>query len=455
MSKVFVLDSYYRPLDPVHPGWARLLLKQGKAAVYRRFPFCIILKSVVDQPQVEPLRIKIDPGSQTTGIAIVNDASGEVVFAANLEHRGSAIKKSLSDRRSVRRSRRQRKTRYRKPRFQNRRRPKGWLPPSMESRIANVLTWVNRLRRYCPIAAISQELVKFDTQKMENPELAGILYQQGTLQGYELREYLLQKWDRHCAYCGKRGLPLQVEHIQARANGGTDRISNLTLSCEKCNIAKGTLDIKEFLKKKPEVLERILAQAKAPLRDAAAVNTTWWALFERLQATDLPIECGSGGLTKFNRTVRDLPKEHWIDACCVGKTTPSVLEINGLKPLRISAFGHGCRQMCLMTDAGFPRTKPKAKHFPHEFHTGDIVRAVVPARLKNAGVHVGRMSAKAKGSFTIYTPHGKVTDIGKNYCSVLQRADGYGYASAKQTNAYGQVIPAPAPTKERLFPPHG
>src|SRR5262249_18152720 len=98
MSKVFVVDSYYKPLDPVHPGWARLLLKQGKASVYRRFPFTIILKRVVEQPQVEPLRLKLDPGSQTSGIAVVNDASGEVVFAANLTHRGKAIKKGLESR---------------------------------------------------------------------------------------------------------------------------------------------------------------------------------------------------------------------------------------------------------------------------------------------------------------------------------------------------------------------
>jgi 5-methylcytosine-specific restriction endonuclease McrA len=455
MSKVFVVDSYYKPLDPVHPGWARLLLKQGKASVYRRFPFTIILKIVVDQPQVEPLRLKIDPGSKTTGIAVVNDVSGEVVFAANLQHRGKEIKKHLDDRRAVRHNRRARLTRYRKPRFQNRRRKKGWLPPSLSSRIANILTWVNRMMRYCPIIAISQELVKFDLQKMENPEISGIQYQQGTLQGYECREYLLEKWNRQCAYCRKKDVPLQIEHIQPRAHGGTDRISNLCLACEKCNIAKGTQDINVFLKSKPEVLGRILAHSSAPLKDAAAVNATRWLLYEKLKATGLPVECGSGGLTKFNRTTRDLPKDHWCDACCIGKTTPRVLEIKRLKPLLITAFGHGCRQMCLMNDAGFPRTKPKAKHFPHEFRTGDIVRAVVPVRLKNRGVHVGRMSAKAKGGFTIYTSRGKVTDIGKHYCSVLQRADGYAYSYAKQTDVYGQASPAPAPNGERLFPPHG
>ena len=136
MSKVFVLDTYYKPLNPVHPGRARLLLNQGKASVYRRFPFTIILKVEVHQPEVEPLRLKIDPGSKTTGIAGVSDASGEVVFAANLIHRGSQIQERLDKRRAVRSSRRQRKTRYRAPRFNNRKnKKKGWLPPSLSSRL--------------------------------------------------------------------------------------------------------------------------------------------------------------------------------------------------------------------------------------------------------------------------------------------------------------------------------
>src|SRR5205814_5835125 len=132
------------------------------------YPFTIVLKTAVEAPVLEPLRIKIDPGSKTTGIALVNDATGEVVFAAELTHRGQAIKKSLDDRRGVRRSRRQRHTRYRKPRFQNRKNKKaGWLPPSLESRIANIETWVTRLMRLCPITAISQERVRFDMQLME------------------------------------------------------------------------------------------------------------------------------------------------------------------------------------------------------------------------------------------------------------------------------------------------
>src|SRR5437762_11285030 len=112
MSKVFVLDTNFRQLNPVHAGHARLLLSSGKAAVYRRYPFTIILKTAVPAP-IEPLRVKIDPGSKTTGIALVDDQSGEVVFAAELSHRGHKIKESLDSRCAIRRSRRNRHTRYR------------------------------------------------------------------------------------------------------------------------------------------------------------------------------------------------------------------------------------------------------------------------------------------------------------------------------------------------------
>lgn len=196
--------------------------------MFRRYPFTIILKREVESPIVDPLRLKVDPGSKTTGLAIVNDASGEVVWAAELTHRGEAIKAALDARRSVRNKRRQRKLRYRKPRFLNRRRPKGWLPPSLLSRVANIETWAHRLVRFCLIAEISQELARFDTQAMQNPEISGVQYQQGTPQGYELREYLLEKWSRKCAYCGIENVPLQIEHIIARARGGTDRASNFT-----------------------------------------------------------------------------------------------------------------------------------------------------------------------------------------------------------------------------------
>jgi 5-methylcytosine-specific restriction endonuclease McrA len=426
MSKVCVIDTNQKPVDPVHPGRARLLLSEGKAAVYRRYPFTIILKIEIEKPEIQPLRIKLDPGSRTTGIAMVNDATGEIVFAAELSHRGQKIKASLDDRRAIRRSRRQRKTRYRKPRWQNRRRKQGTLPPSLESRIANVLTWVNRLSRSCPLSAISMELVRFDMQLMENAEVSGVEYQQGTLAGYEVRSYLLEKWDRTCSYCSAKDAPLQIEHIVPRAKDGTNRISNLCLACEACNTAKGTLDIAVFLKKKPEVLKRIQSQSKRPLKDAAAVNATRWALFERLKATGLSIECGSGGLTKYNRTTRELSKTHWLDASCVGKSTPEVLIIKDIRPLLITATGHGSRQMCRPDRYGFPRTSAKGEKKVKGFQTGDIVKAIVTTGTKQ-GTYIGRVAVRSTGSFNIVTPTQTIQGISHRFCRMVHHADGYSY----------------------------
>jgi 5-methylcytosine-specific restriction endonuclease McrA len=217
MSKIFILDTNKRPLDPIHPAQARQLLRNKKAAIFRRFPFTIVLKQSRTELSVSPLRLKIDPGAKVTGIALVNDATGEVVFAAELKHRGFAIREALTSRRQLRRSRRARKTRYRQPRFLNRTRSKGWLAPSLQSRVDNIKTWVEKLGKLALIEAMSQELVRFDMQKMRNPDIEGKEYQQGTLVGYETRQYLLDKWGRQCAYCGVKGVPLQIEHIHPRA----------------------------------------------------------------------------------------------------------------------------------------------------------------------------------------------------------------------------------------------
>jgi 5-methylcytosine-specific restriction endonuclease McrA len=426
MNNVFVLDMNKQKLNPVHPGRARILLSSGRAAVYRRYPFTIILKCSAETVDVEPLRVKLDPGSQQTGMAVVNDVSGEVVFAAEIMHRGRAIKGRLDDRRAVRRNRRQRQTRYRQPRFNNRRRRNGWLPPSLESRISNVVTWVRRLLRVCPISAMSLELVKFDMQAMVHPEIAGVEYRRGTLYGYEVREYLLEKWNSSCTYCGIQNVPLQVEHIRPRAKGGTDGVSNLCLACVPCNKAKGTQDIHDFLAEQPELLKCVLTQAKASLKDAAAVNITRWELYHKLLALGLPIECGSGGRTKYNRTRRELPKTHWVDAACVGVSTPEHLHILGVVPLLITANGHGCRQMCAMDSTGFPRTSAKQAGRICGFQTGDIVRAVVTSG-KKVGTYVGRVAVRANGSFNIKTKQGMMQGISHRFCTIVHHVDGYSY----------------------------
>jgi 5-methylcytosine-specific restriction endonuclease McrA len=261
--RVFVLNKNQQPLDPCKPARARLLLKQGKAKVYRRYPFTIILTEEITDSITHNHQLKIDPGAKTTGLAILQD--NRVVWGAELTHRGFQIRDALTLRRQLRRSRRNRKTRYRKPRFLNRRKPEKWLPPSLMSRVHNILTWLKKLIGFCPITSISQELVRFDTQKMENPEISGTEYQQGTLYGYEVREYLLEKWNRKCAYCGATDTQLEIEHIKPKSKGGSDRVSNLAIACHDCNQAKGNLEIEQFLSGNLDILKRVLAQSKGPV----------------------------------------------------------------------------------------------------------------------------------------------------------------------------------------------
>jgi hypothetical protein len=205
------------------------------------------------------------------------------------------------------------------------------------------------------------------------------------------------------------------------------RISNLCLACDACNRAKGTQDIRTFLADKPDLLTRIMAQTKASLKDAAAVNSTRWALHEQLKQVGLPIECGSGGLTKFNRTQRGLPKAHWIDATCVGKSTPDHLALTGIVPLLITATGHGSRQKCNVNEHGFPCSRPKGAKKVKGFQTRDLVRAVVATGSKQ-GSYVGRVLVRASGSFDIRTKQGRVQSISHRFCTPIHRCDGYTYA---------------------------
>lgn len=420
---VFVLDTHKRPLDPVHPGTARQLLNQRKAAVFRRYPFTIILKEACPDVPMQDLELKLDPGSKVTGIAIKQ--GDRVLFGTQLQHRGQQIKDALLSRRQLRRGRRNRKTRYRQARFLNRTRPDGWLAPSLQHRVETILTWVHKFIRLTPICRVIQELVRFDLQLMQNPEISGVQYQQGELQGYEVREYLLAKWDRKCAYCSVENVSFEIEHIQSKSKGGSDRVSNLAIACHACNQAKGNQDIRDFLSNKPNLLNQILKQAKSTLQDAAAVNSTRWALFNALKQTGLPVNTGTGGQTKFNRTRSNLPKSHWLDAACVGNVES--LKVLTSKPLLIVAKGHGTRQMCGTDKYGFPTRHRSRVQIHKGFRTGDIVAATVTAG-KKVGSYVGRVLCRASGSFDIVTKSGRVAGISHKYCKPIHRKDGYSYA---------------------------
>lgn len=438
---VFVLDNQGQALMPCTEKRARLLLARNRARVHHLVPLVIRL---VDRQAAscafQPLRLKIDPGSKTTGLALVRDAqavdklTGEiqtstvVLSLMELVHRGRQISEALTARRQMR-QRRRGNLRYRASRFLNRGNKKsGWLAPSLQHRVDTCMSWVRRLRRWAPVRALSSELVRFDMQALETPGISGVEYQQGTLLGYEVKEYLLEKWHRTCAYCDAKEVPLQIEHIHPRATGGSNRISNLALACGPCNTTKSACDVKDFLAKDPKRLAKVLAGAKAPLRDAAAVNTTRWKLANALKATGLPVELSSGGRTKFNRCTLGVPKTHALDAACVGVVDAIK---NWQRPtLTIKAMGRGSYQRTRLNQYGFPRSYLMRSKRVYGFGTGDMVRAVVPTGLK-AGTHVGRLAVRARGFFNIQTHQdGKsmvVQGVSYKHCQITQRSDGYGY----------------------------
>jgi 5-methylcytosine-specific restriction endonuclease McrA len=425
---VFALDSKKKPLMPCSEKRARLLLERGRARVHRMYPFTIRLVDRSDGNR-QPITLKVDPGSKQTGIALVRESgnTAHVVAIIELKHRGSAIRKALKQRAGFRRRRRSANLRYRAPRFENRRRAAGWIPPSLLHRVHTVLATAARLRRIAPISAITQELVRFDMQQMQNPEITGVEYQQGTLAGYELREYLLEKWGRECAYCGAKGSPLNIDHVHPSSRGGSNRASNLTLACIPCNEKKGNLTIEAFLATDISRLERIQRQLKAPLADAAAVNATRWALYRALAGTGLAVSTGSGGRTKYNRHRFSIPKTHALDAVCAGSMDHITSIHSWQQPtMEITATGRGAYKRTRLTADGFPRGYLMRSKSVHGFTTGDMVRALVPNG-KKQGSYLARVAVRASGSFNLQTSTVVVQGISYKHCRLLQRADGYSY----------------------------
>ena len=421
VSRVFVLDRRGDPLMPCHPARARRLLKKGRAVVVRLHPFTIRLRDRVGG-EAQEVGLKVDPGAKTTGLALVRE-DGEVLFLAEIERRGERVRKAMQQRSNYRRRRRSANLRYRKKRFLNRRSGRK-LPPSLQSRVDKVASWTERLRRIAPVSSIACETVRFDTQALESPEIRGVECQQGPLAGFEVREFLLEKWGRTCACCGARNVPLQVDHVRPRARGGSDRVSNLALACAPCNQAKGAQPVEAFLAGRPERLRIVLAEARAPLAAAAAVNATRRVLFEALRRTGLPVTGHSGGRTKFNRTRRGIPKSHALDAACVGET--DVLKGWRQPVFAIKAMGRVAYARTRVNRHGFPVGYLMAAKSVKGFRTGDIVRATVPSG-KRRGVHTGRVAVRRTGSFNVHTAQGTVQGISHRHCRVFQRADGYGY----------------------------
>jgi 5-methylcytosine-specific restriction endonuclease McrA len=367
-----------------------------------------------------------------TSTTNTDTSTGEVVtsrrglFSIQIDHRGKQISDNLTSRAQLRRGRRSRNLRYRQPRFNNRTRPQGWLAPSLQHRVDGTVNILAKLRRWFPATAIHQELVRFDMQLIGNPEITGVEYQRGTLFATEIREYLLEKYHRTCVYCDAKNTIFNIDHVRPQSKGGTNAVTNLVLACIPCNQAKGARRVEDFVTD-PKRLARVLASTRRPLRDAAAVNSTRWALKLALEQTGLPVFTGTGGQTKFNRTRLGLPKTHCVDALVVG----DVDAVTGHAQIEqiMKQVGRGSYARTRSDKYGFPRLKLTRVKRHFGFATGDIVRAVIPAG-KKAGTHFGRVAVRSSGSFNIGTGAGVVSGLHHKHFTLIQHGNGWSHTHA-------------------------
>jgi len=298
--RVCVINLQNKPLMPTTPRKARKLIEQKKAEVIKRTPFVIRLSTATGEAKQE-ITLGIDSGYSNVGFSVVTNK--KELVSGNLTLRKN-VSKLLEQKKNYRITRRN-KLWYRKPRFNNRVRTKktGWLAPSMQHKLSTHIRLIQNLNQWLPITKTVVEIASFDTQKMQNPEISGVEYQQGTLQGYEIREYLLEKFGRKCVYCNKNGLPLEVEHIIPKSKGGSSRVSNLTLSCKKCNLKKGSQTAEEF------GFPKIQKLAKQSLKATAFMNLVRTRLARQVSAEET-----YGYITKHDRTKANLEKSHVNDA---------------------------------------------------------------------------------------------------------------------------------------------
>ena len=303
--KVFVIHKDGEPLMPCHPAKARILLKSKEAKIVKMIPFTIqLLKDT--KKEVKETTLGIDPG-ETFGISITT--KDEVLFEAKVKHRDEEIKKLLITRREARRTRRGRKTRYRKARFLNRVHNKqGWIAPSLRTMLQTYESIFNLLKKILPISKVVVEYASFDIQKLRNPDIEGEEYQNGKQKGfYNVREYVLWRDGHVCQNCkGKLKNPiLQAHHIIHRENGGSDRPDNLITLCKTCHEDYHAGKIKLKIKKPPAGFS---ASTKMNILKDRLVN-----LLKTLFGAN-NVSKTYGYITKSNRIDNDLKKDHHIDA---------------------------------------------------------------------------------------------------------------------------------------------
>ena len=301
---VYVINQHGYPLMPCSPRKARLLLKSGKATVVKRTPFTIrILYGSSGYKQV--VSLGVDAGTKHIGVSATTDK--RVLYEAEVLLR-TDIQDLLATRREFRRARRNRKTRYRQARFENRHRKAGWLPPSIQNKVDAHLKVIRNIAKILPIANITVEVAQFDTQLLKNPDIQGAEYQQGEQLGFwNVREYVLFRDKHTCQWChGKsKDKILNVHHRESRKTGG-DSPDNLVTLCETCHH-----------KIHQEGLEDQVKRQTASLRDATQMTILRWFVYHGIKAEYPDAKLTYGYITKNTRIQSGLEKSHTVDARCI------------------------------------------------------------------------------------------------------------------------------------------
>lgn len=299
---VYVLNVDGKPLMPCKPAKARHLLRDGKAKVVKREPFTIKLLFECNNI-TQPITLGVDAGSKHIGVSASTEK--KEVYSADVELRNDIVE-LISTRKQNRRTRRSR-LRYRKPRFNNRKKDDRWLAPSVEQKIQCHLKVVEDLHKILPITKIVVELANFNIQKILNPNIEGEEYQKGAQSGFwNVREFVIWRDNHTCQHCkGKSNdSVLEVHHIESRKKGG-NAPNNLVTLCKTCH-----------QKHHREGMQLNIHRGNS-MRHEAFMGVMRREFYNRLKDIYQDVKITYGYITKSNRIANGLPKTHHIDAFCI------------------------------------------------------------------------------------------------------------------------------------------
>lgn len=404
---VFVLSETGKRLMPTHAAKARKLLKAGKARIVSRNPFVIRLTYKTTE-YTQELIVKEDTGFKRGGVAL--ESNGRIVFWGEIIHRRYINQPTkgqvLAVRRQRRRARRYR-LRYREPRFDNRRRPEGWLPPTIKAKADTQINVLKTLAKYAPVTKAIIEVGSFDTHKMQNPDIKPEGYQNGRQKGFKNVKKYVKCRDKHCIHCGAK--IEEVHHVKRRVDGGTDNPDNLVGLCKKCHrlVTLGKLKLE--------------AAPGKELKGAAFINAAKDYIVSEVKKFIPEVVTQEGWRTKEERERLNLPKSHVNDAIAMGTSGQNVY-IPGIPVHEIRSRQRAVRQQYLSG----PQKGAAFKRYRHPWQSvaginrGDLCRDKKTGQL----VQVDTLLSNGRLNARVLKTGRRLVNIAPDQLQIVERAKG-------------------------------